>query len=240
MSGKSTAVAQVVDQKESVVMVHRLQGGINNFAADVINILIPRPILHGTKEMLYILENALICFRKQYPKVLPIFVLELDPLYGAKNLEDLLFLLKAWGERKLARFIIVLSPLQSALIHFTRARVKCVTISDLSTKWAKEFLTMAFMTILQKEKGVHFCDTEIQDIVDDTVPIIGRRICDLKQLMFCQDKPCSTVQAVKSLVEVFITREKEQCKFFLQTAIAMEVYPQVLKIIIHRLVDTNF
>ena len=94
--------------------------------------------------------------------------------------------------------------------------MKCVTISDLSAKWAKEFLTMAFMTILQKEKGVHFCDAEIQDIVDDTIPIIGRQICDLKQLIvFCQDKHCSSVQAVKSLVEIFATREKEQCKFFL-------------------------
>ena len=34
----------------------------------------PHSILHGTKEMFYILENALICFQKKYPKVVPIFV----------------------------------------------------------------------------------------------------------------------------------------------------------------------
>ena len=73
---------------------------------------------------------------------------------------------------------------------------------------------MAFMTTLQKEKGVPFCDTEIQDIVDSTLPVIGRRICDLKQLiMFCQDKHCSSVQAVKSLVEIFATREKKLLVF---------------------------
>ena len=237
-SGKSTAVAQVLDQKEAVVVVHCLQGGNDNFAVDALNTVtvILESILPGAK-MLCILEDALIRLRKQHPKVVPIFVLELYPLYEVKDLENLLFLLKAWGERKLARFIVVLSPSQSALIHFTRARARCVTIGDLSAKQAKEFLTMAFMTTLQKEKGVPFCDSEILDIVDNTIPVIGRRICDLKQLiMFCQDKHCSSVQAVKSLVEIFATQEKEQCKFFLQQFLkqcpkkkAMQLFQELIK-----------
>ena len=112
------------------------------------------------------------------------------------------------------------------------------TLNCIRGWWEQNpFRTMAFMTTLQKEKGVPFCDTEIQDIVDSTLPIIGRRICDLKQLIvFCQDKHCSSVQAVKSLVEIFATWEKKQCKFFLnnfrnnvQRRKAMQLFQELIQ-----------
>ena len=113
-SGKSTLVCEVL-QKEKGVVHLRVEGGTSEFASAVLQ-AVGLPYCPTGIEPTELIHTALKHAKSQKGgNKLSIFLIELDVRVEGKHLEELLLLLKSWGDdQRLVKCVIVLSSSQTA------------------------------------------------------------------------------------------------------------------------------
>lgn len=128
----------------------------------------------------------------------PTFIIEVNEKCDEKQLTQLLLQLKEWGsDRNLARFIVILSTSQAALlvpIGLHELRADCVSIDDPSEDVIKCYLEQC-LDQLNEVSG-----KKKHQIITQCIEVLGTRFLDAYYLKVKYDKAaCKTPEEVQQV-----------------------------------------
>ena len=173
-SGKSTLAHMTLSLSTSTqTNLFHLQ-----FAQSILDVLNVPPPENQIKSALNRVEEALAASKKD--KRVPIIHVEVDVRGDAKQLQNLLILLKVWGEDlKLVRAVVTLSSSRAALglsIAMDELRADIFEIEDYTDEEAKQYMRSSIRSLVECK------DEEFKRYCSNLLGRLGRRPLHLKHL----------------------------------------------------------
>lgn len=200
--GKSTAVYKAMEGEKGVVHVALSPCSLQNLYGSMLTTL---RFKHENIDGKTLIMQALEDIRKRRGNK-PTFIVEVNEKCGEQELTQLLLELKDLGsDRNLAKFIVILSTSQAALlvsISLDELRVVCESVEDPSEDIIEQHL---------RKYLVHFSkdlvsEKQVDKLISHYIKVIGTRFLDSTRLIERWERAkCTTFDEVENICSKFIT-----------------------------------